>query len=121
MISIGMSPSAGQSLRSFLLRIFGTFVAMCAAYIVWYIVDGHTAGVLVFYFIFLLPGPYVIVKYPKYITIGMIGQVTLTLILGYELQVRKIGVTLSESNGQAYYPIYELAPYRLVCPHIPIN
>lgn len=43
----------------------------------------------------------------------MIFSVTNTLIIGYELQVKKIGVTVSETNGQAYYPIYELAPYRL--------
>lgn len=43
----------------------------------------------------------------------MIFSVTNTLIIGYELQVKKIGVAVSVSNGQAYYPIYELAPYRL--------
>ena len=43
----------------------------------------------------------------------MIFAVTNTLIIGYELQVKKIGITVSETNGQAYYPIYELAPIRL--------
>ncbi|KAI7112158.1 hypothetical protein KC324_g19616, partial [Hortaea werneckii] len=45
--------------------------------------------------------------------VGMIGQITITLILGYELQVRQIGVEVATSNGQAYYPIYILAPIRL--------
>jgi len=113
MISISMSPSAGQSLRSFALRTFGTFVAMVLSYIAYYIVDGKTAGVLVFYFIFLHAGVYIVLKYPPIIPVGMIGQVTLTLILGYELQVRKIGIQTATSNGQAYFPIYELAPIRL--------
>ncbi|KAK1058243.1 hypothetical protein LTR74_013529 [Friedmanniomyces endolithicus] len=77
------------------------------------IVDGHTAGVLVFFFIFLHGGIYIVVKHPSITPVGMITQVTLTLILGYELQVRKIGIAVATSNGQAYFPIYELAPIRL--------
>ncbi|KAK3618008.1 hypothetical protein LTR56_024918 [Elasticomyces elasticus] len=110
MISISMSPTAGQSVRGFVLRVFGTFVAMVVAFIAYYIVDGHTAGILVFYFFFLHGGVYIVSKYPKYIPVV---QVTLTLILGYELQVRKVGIQTAISNGQAYFPIYELAPIRL--------
>ncbi|KAH9844572.1 Aromatic acid exporter family member 2 [Teratosphaeria destructans] len=113
MISISMSPSAGQSIRNFLLRVFGTFVAMLLAWIAWYIVDGKTAGVLVFYFFFLHFGVWIVLKRPSIIPVGMISQVTLTLILGYELQVRKIGIATATSNGQAYYPVYELGPIRL--------
>ena len=36
------------------------------------------------------------------------------VLTGYELQVRKIGVELAESNGQRYYPVYELGPIRLL-------
>lgn len=113
MISISMSPSAGQSVRGFVLRIFGTTIAMLLSWIAYYIVDGKTAGVLVFYFLFLHFGLYILLKYPQYTPVGMISQVTLTLILGYELQVRQIGIATAQSNGQAYYPIYELAPIRL--------
>lgn len=35
------------------------------------------------------------------------------MIIGYELSARKIGQAAVSANGQAYYPIYELAPYRL--------
>jgi len=86
---------------------------MLLAWIAYYIVDGHTAGILVFYFIFLHTGVYIVSKYPQYIPVGMISQVTMTLILGYELQVRKVGIQVATSNGQAYFPIYELAPIRL--------
>lgn len=113
MVTISMSPSAGQSLFSFLLRICGTFAAMCSSFIIWYIVDGHTAGVLVFFWFFVSWGFFIVLKFPRIIPVGMIFSVTNTLIIGYELQVKKIGVTVSETNGQAYYPIYELAPYRL--------
>ena len=37
----------------------------------------------------------------------------MTLVLGYQLQVRKIGIQTATSNGQAYFPLYELAPIRL--------
>jgi hypothetical protein len=30
-------------------------------------------------------------------------------------QVRKIGIAAASGSGQPYYPIYELAPYRLAC------
>ena len=54
------------------------------------------------------------VKRPTILPIGLIGTITLTLILGYELQVRKIGVVVATSNGQLYHPIYILAPIRLL-------
>lgn len=108
-----MSPSAGQSLRTFMLRITGTFMAMLLAYIAYYIVDGEAAGVLVFYFIFLHIGVYVVIKHPTIAPVGIIGQVTMTLILGYQLQVRKIGIEVATSNGQAYYPVWELGLTRL--------
>ncbi|PSK53121.1 hypothetical protein B9Z65_3321 [Elsinoe australis] len=113
MVTISMSPSAGQSLFSFALRIMGTCAAMVTSFIIWYIVDGHTAGVLVFFWLIVMWGFYIVLKYPKITPVGMIFSVTNTLIIGYELQTRKIGIQASESNGQAYYPIYELAPYRL--------
>lgn len=113
MVTISMSPSAGQSVFSFLLRILGTFAAMVTSYIAWYIVDGHTAGVLVFFFFFVGWGFFIVKNYPRIVPVGMIFSVTNTLIIGYELQVKKIGIATSVTNGQAYYPIYELAPYRL--------
>ena len=43
----------------------------------------------------------------------MICIVTTTMIIGYELQVRKIGEAAATANGQRYYPIYLLGPFRL--------
>jgi len=95
MISISMSPSAGQSLRNFLLRVVGTFAAMLLSWVAYYIVDKKTAGVLVFYFIFLHIGVYIVLKYPQIIPVGMISQVTLTYV--YREHLRRPG-TLTNSS-----------------------
>lgn len=113
MTSIAMSPSAGQSLRAFMLRTFGTIIAMALSYIAYYIVDGKTAGVLVFYFLFLHIGMWILIRWPALAPVGIIAQVTITLILGYELQVRKIGIELATSNGQKYYNVWLLGLTRL--------
>ncbi|KAI7312325.1 hypothetical protein KC315_g12015 [Hortaea werneckii] len=113
MVAISMTRTAGQSIWNFVLRIVGTAVAMVGAYIIWYIVVGHTAGVLVFLWLWIACAFYFVVKFPKLIIVAILSLVTAVLIIGYELQVDKIGVQASESNGQPAYPTYELAPYRL--------
>ncbi|KJX98308.1 hypothetical protein TI39_contig418g00002 [Zymoseptoria brevis] len=113
MVSIAMSPSAGQSLRGFFLRIAGTSAALIVSWIAWYIGDEHTASIIVFYFIFLHGFAWIMLKKPAYIPGAMIGQITMSLIVGYELQVRTLGVAVATSNGQAYFPVYELGPIRL--------
>lgn len=113
MVAISMMRLAGQSTFNFVLRIFGTAVAMIGAYIIWYIVDGHAAGVLVFLFIWMMGGFYILVKFPKFVVIGILSAVTSLLIVGYELQVDSLGKQVAESNGQPAYPTYILAPYRL--------
>lgn len=57
---------------------------MVASYIIWYIVDGKTAGVLVFLWLWLLCGFYVLIKAPKLAIIGLLSAVTAILIIGYE-------------------------------------
>lgn len=58
---------------------------------------------------------YFFLKYPRFISIFLVSIVTEVLIIGYELQVRKIGIAASAASGQPYYPTYKLAPYRLAC------
>lgn len=113
MTSIGMTPSSGQSLRTFILRVLGTIIAMVLAMIAYYVVNGHPAGVLVFFFVFLHFGNYIVLSRQRLIPVGMISQVTITLIVGYQLQVRKIGIQEATSNGQAYYPLWQLSLIRL--------
>jgi len=113
MIAISMNRLAGQSVFNFAVRVLGTFIAMVASLVIWYIVDQHIPGILVFEFVFIFCAFWIVVKLPRFIVVGIISSVSSVLIIGYELQVRKIGVVTAISNYQAYYPIYELGPYRL--------
>ncbi|KAJ5553882.1 hypothetical protein N7513_003841 [Penicillium frequentans] len=113
MVNLSMSPTSGQSIFSFVLRIIGTTIAMVCSLLIWYIPDQKTPGIIVFLFIFVSIGFYVPIKLFRFRVVGLISVVTTTMIIGYELSVRKVGKEVATSNGQAYYPIYELAPYRL--------
>jgi hypothetical protein len=114
MVALSMTPTTGAALFSFLLRIVGTIIAMLAAWLIWYIPDQKTAGVIVFLWVFVAIGFYVPLKRPEFMIAGILAVVTTTMIIGYELEVRKLGRTVAESNGQPAYPIYVLGPYRLV-------
>jgi len=50
-IVIGMNPTSGQTMFGFLARILATVVSLVLSLIVWYIVDGKTAGVIVFLYL----------------------------------------------------------------------
>ncbi|CAK7231686.1 hypothetical protein SBRCBS47491_008015 [Sporothrix bragantina] len=112
-IAIGMSQTSGQSIFGFFCRIGGSFIAMIVSFIIWYIADEKTPGIIVFLWLFIFCEYYVFIKYPRFVAASMITIITQVLIIGYELQVRKIGLAKAESTGQRYYPTYELAPYRL--------
>lgn len=113
MINLSMSPTSGQSIFSFVLRIAGTVIAMIASLLIWYIPDQKTPGIIVFLFLFISAAFYIPIKMFRFRVIGIISIVTTAMIIGYELQVRKVGEKIATSNGQPYYPIYLLAPYRL--------
>lgn len=113
MVAISMNPTAGSSIFSYALRTIGTTVAMLAAWLVWYIPDEHTAGVLVFLWLWVSIGMYVPLKKPQFLTIGIISVVTTIMIIGYQLEARKVGIARATSNDQPYYKIYVFAPYRL--------
>ncbi|KAL8691620.1 MAG: hypothetical protein Q9218_003195 [Villophora microphyllina] len=115
MVAIGMTVTAGAGVFGFIGRVTGTTIGMCTSYLVWYIVDGKTPGVIVLLFVFTFIEIYFVLKYPRFIVIAMLTMVTQVLVVGYELQVRKVGLKIAESNGQPAYPLYELAPYRLAC------
>lgn len=113
MISIGMTTTAGSGVFGFFGRIAGTVIAMCTSLIIWYIVDGQTAGVITMLWLFMFAELYFLIKYPRFAVIAVLSMVTQILIVGYELQVRKVGRMVATSNGQPFYSIYLLAPYRL--------
>ena len=113
MLAISMTAHAGQSMFQFSLRVAGTAISMCASLVIWYMCDQKPAAIIPVFYPYLCCGFYVLIKFPKYAIVALLSMVTSILILGYELQVGKLGLKLSTSNGQPYYPIYELAPYRL--------
>jgi hypothetical protein len=113
MVALSMTPTSGAALYSFLLRIVGTFVAMIFAWLIWYIPGQQTAGIIVFVFVFVAIGFYIPLKRIDLMIAGIISVVTAVMIVGYELEVRKLGRARAESNGQPAYAIYVLGPYRL--------
>ncbi|KAL8776179.1 MAG: hypothetical protein Q9194_003314 [Teloschistes cf. exilis] len=115
MVAIGMTVTAGAGIFGFIGRVTGTTIAMCTSYLIWYIVDGKTPGVIVLMFVFTFCEFYFILRYPRFVVITILAIVTQVLVVGYELQVQKVGLKIAESNGQPAYPLYELAPYRLAC------
>ncbi|PCH07569.1 Brefeldin A sensitivity protein-related, domain of unknown function DUF2421 [Penicillium occitanis (nom. inval.)] len=112
-IVIGMTPTSGQTMFGFIARIIATSVSMVLSLIVWYIVDEKTFGIIVFLYFANVFEYYFYVKKPQYFGPIVISIVTLNVIVGYELQVRKLGLEVATSNDQPYYPIYIFGPYKL--------
>jgi len=51
-------------------------VAMITSFTIWYIVNGHPAGIIVFIFLFTFFEFYFILKSPRLVIIGMLSMVT---------------------------------------------
>lgn len=49
---------------------------MVASYIIWYIVVGHAAGVIVFLWLWMLIGFYALLKFPKFVVVGKLCSIT---------------------------------------------
>ena len=113
MTGISMDAHTGRGIFGFAGRIAGTVVAMIASIAIYYIGDKKPAAVIPVFFLYMMAGFWFLVKHPAHAIIGMISMVTAVLIVGYELQGEKLGVKLVESNGQEYYAVYILGPYRL--------
>ena len=56
MVAFSMTPTAGSGLFGFFCRLVGTIIAMVFSYIMWYIVDGKTPGIIVFLYLFISIG-----------------------------------------------------------------
>jgi hypothetical protein len=113
MVALGMSAQAGQGIFGFAARILGTAVAMCASLVLWYMGGEQTAAILPLFYIGLCFGVLLLIKKPERAIVAITSMTTAVIIIGYELQERKIGLVAATSNDQPYYPIYILGPYRL--------
>lgn len=103
-VAISMNMTTGQSISGFLFRIVGTAISMVLCFVIWYIVDQKIPGVIVMLWLFIFIEMYFFMKFPKYISVWLVCMVTQVLIIGYSLQVAKIGIQAATSNGQKYYP-----------------
>lgn len=113
MTAISMDPHSGPGVFGFGARIIGTIVAMTASIVIWYMCDHNHAGILVVFWIYQ-GGTFVFLfSKPQYAMVAMLSAVTVILIIGYELQVDILGITVATSNGQEFYPVELLAVYRL--------
>lgn len=82
MIAIGMSPTAGSAVFNLLGNLTCTLFGMVGAYVNWYIVDGKTAGVIVFFFFIQMFYFYWAAKYPRFLVAIVAGALTHVLIIG---------------------------------------
>lgn len=87
---------------------------MVFCYNIWYIVDEKTAGAIIFLWLFIFITFYFLFKFPRLLYAGALCVVTLLLIIGYELQVRKIGESAATRTGQPYYPYVTVKLYLLL-------
>jgi Fusaric acid resistance protein-like len=113
MQTISMGPTAGQTTFNTVLRCSGTVIGMVVALLVWYIPDGHIAGVIVLFFIWNTAIWWIPLKRPVMQQAGIVGLLTTIIIVSSEIEVQKLGAQTVEASGQPYYPTYLLAPYRL--------
>jgi hypothetical protein len=103
-IAIGMSMTSGQSIFGFCGRIMGTTLSMIFSIVIWYIVDQKPAGVIVMLWFFIFLEMYFFLRFPRFISIWLVCIITQVLVVGYELQVKKIGIKAASASGQPYYP-----------------
>ncbi|GIJ92392.1 hypothetical protein Asppvi_011374 [Aspergillus pseudoviridinutans] len=113
MIAISMTETAGSGIYGQFQRLLGTAIGMVLSYFDWYIVDAHPAGVIVFVGITMVLTHYLYLRFPTDPVVPTITMATVMLIVGYALQVKKVGIAVSETNGQQYHALYVLSPYRL--------
>jgi hypothetical protein len=114
MTAISMSPTSGQSIFGFILRVVGTIAAMLLSWIIYYVSgNGKTPGILVLYWFVVSILLYIPIKRPAFAAVGMITVVTITLTIGYELEARKIGTIAVSTSGAKYIGILTFGPVRL--------
>ncbi|KAM3538545.1 hypothetical protein ARSEF1564_008545 [Beauveria bassiana] len=118
-ILLSMGRTSGSSTFLLMGRLLGTMASMVASYIIWYIVDQRTPGVLVFMWLwfmvisFLTYASALVVRFPALFSIWFVALIAAIVMIGIELQTQQIGVQVVEQSGQAVYPPYVIFPYRL--------
>ncbi|EYE94810.1 uncharacterized protein EURHEDRAFT_479275 [Aspergillus ruber CBS 135680] len=112
-IVLSMGRTAGSSTFLLLCRILGTIASMIASYIIWYIVDQKTPGILVFVWLWFTVIGFFMIKFPKFFSVWFVALITAIVMIANELQVRQLGAEIVSKSGQAVYAPYIIFPYRL--------
>ncbi|PTB50194.1 hypothetical protein M431DRAFT_95903 [Trichoderma harzianum CBS 226.95] len=112
-ILLSMARTAGSSTFLLLGRVLGTLASMITSYIIWYVVDQKTPGILVFLWLWFIVLGYLFVKFPSLFSIWFVALIASIVMIANELQVRKLGEAAVLASGQAVYAPYIIFPYRL--------
>ena len=71
--------------------------------------SGRLPGVIVFYFLGMIAANYPAQRMPELAPLSIASRVTLTLLIGYELDTERLGEAAITAMGQPYYPPYLLS------------
>lgn len=112
--AIAMTPQFGASLSAFCMRILGTAAAAGLSISITYSADHSRAGIIILFYFLIVGLLCLVARFPSFESAGTIASAAVIIIIGYQLQVDVIGIAQSTSDGQVYYPVYLLGPYRLV-------
>lgn len=112
-ILLSMGRTSGSSTFLLIGRLLGTTASMVASYVIWYIVDQRTPGVLVFTWLWFMVISFLTVRFPALFSIWFVALIAAIVMIGIELQTAQIGEEVVEKSGQAVYPPYIIFPYRL--------
>ncbi|TQV92273.1 MFS transporter [Cordyceps javanica] len=112
-ILLSMGRTSGSSTFLLMGRLLGTTASMVASYIIWYIVDQRTPGVLVFMWLWFMVISFLTVRFPALFSIWFVALIAAIVMIGIELQTMQIGEEAVKQSGQAVYPPYVIFPYRL--------
>ncbi|KAM3551408.1 hypothetical protein ARSEF4850_007887 [Beauveria asiatica] len=121
-ILLSMVRTSGSSTFLLMGRLLGTMASMVASYIIWYIVDQRTPGVLVLMWLWFMVISFLIVRFPALLSIWFVALIAAIVMIGIELQTQQIGVkrlaivALGVITGYIWtifpYPISEHAELR---------
>ncbi|KAH8428496.1 uncharacterized protein LDX57_006195 [Aspergillus melleus] len=136
-ILLSMGRTAGSSTFFLLCRILGTFLSMIACYLIWYIPDQTTPGILVLLWIWFTAIGYLctsakpfhiihpetkelihnflllVARFPDFSSIWFVALIAAIVMIATELQYRKLGQEAISRAGLVVYAPYIIFPYRL--------
>ncbi|KAJ9254625.1 hypothetical protein DTO207G8_3471 [Paecilomyces variotii] len=112
-ILLSMGRTAGSSTFLLLCRILGTILSMIVCYLIWYIPDQKTPGILVLLWLWFTVIGYLFVRFPSFSSIWFVALVAAIVMIATELQDRRLGQEAVSKSGFAVYAPYITFPYRL--------